>query len=60
MGVLAGFGAWGGMWLDERFHTTPWLSIGLALGGMGLGLTRMVMKALQADKAESQDDQKQL
>lgn len=53
IGVLAGVGAWGGMWLDDRLHTTPWLAICLALTGMGLGLTRMVMKALQADKAAS-------
>jgi F0F1-type ATP synthase assembly protein I len=52
IGVLSGFGAWGGFQLDERFHSSPWLAVGLALLGMALGLTRMVMQALAAEKNE--------
>jgi hypothetical protein len=46
--VLAGFGAWGGMWLDDKFHTAPWLTVALALIGVGLGLARMVVKAMKS------------
>jgi F0F1-type ATP synthase assembly protein I len=53
--VMVALGAWGGMWLDDRLHTTPWLAISLSLLGMVLGLTRMVVKAIQADKAEGAD-----
>ncbi|GEM_PF-1965151 len=49
--VAAGLGAWSGMWLDDRLHTTPWLAICLALLGMSLGLARMVIKAIEADRA---------
>jgi F0F1-type ATP synthase assembly protein I len=48
--VLATLGVWGGGWLDQNLHTAPWLQVVLALLGCGLGLTRMVMKALQAEK----------
>lgn len=51
MAILSGFGAWGGFWLDEKLHTTPLLAISLALIGLGLGLARMVVKAIKADKA---------
>lgn len=53
--VMVALGAWGGTWLDDKLHTTPWLAISLALAGMVLGLTRMVVKAIQADKAETVD-----
>lgn len=53
--VMVALGAWGGTWLDDKMRTTPWLAISLALVGMVLGLTRMVVKAIQADKAESAD-----
>jgi F0F1-type ATP synthase assembly protein I len=50
IGVLAGLGVWGGTKLDEMFHCAPLLTIGLALLGVGLGLTRMVIKAREAEK----------
>ncbi len=50
IGVLVGLGAWGGFWLDGQLHTAPWLAIVLSLSGMCLGLWRMVVKALAADK----------
>lgn len=50
VGVLVALGAWGGMWLDDRLGTTPWLAICLSLLGMVLGLARMVAKALAADR----------
>jgi len=49
--VLSGLGAWGGFWLDDKIHTTPWCAIGFAMAGMMLGLTRMVPRALKEDKA---------
>lgn len=50
IGILVGLGAWGGFWLDGKFHTTPWLAIVLSILGMCLGLGRMVMKALESEK----------
>ena len=43
--ILLALGVYGGAWLDQRLHTSPWLSVGLALLGGGIGLWRMVMKA---------------
>lgn len=45
--VLLAGGVYGGNWLDQQLHTAPWLSMGLALLGGGLGLARMVIKAQQ-------------
>jgi F0F1-type ATP synthase assembly protein I len=49
-GILAGLGVWGGIALDARLHSSPWLTVILSILGVGLGLARMVMKALQAEK----------
>ena len=48
--ILVALGVWGGGHLDERFHTAPLLQVGLALLGAGLGLARMVMRAMQSEK----------
>ena len=48
--VLAGLGVWGGTKLDEVIHSSPWFTIGLSLLGVGLGLTRMVIKAMATEK----------
>jgi F0F1-type ATP synthase assembly protein I len=48
--VLTSLGAWGGFWLDGKLNSTPWCAIGLSLLGMGLGLTRMVLRALKQDR----------
>jgi F0F1-type ATP synthase assembly protein I len=48
--VLIALGAWAGLWLDTKFHTTPWLAIVLSLVGMVLGLTRMILKAFKSEK----------
>jgi F0F1-type ATP synthase assembly protein I len=48
--ALVGLGVWGGAKLDEWLHCAPWLTIGLALLGVGLGLARMVMKAMDTEK----------
>jgi F0F1-type ATP synthase assembly protein I len=45
--VLLAGGVYGGAWLDEKLHTAPWISVGLAMLGGGLGLARMVYKATQ-------------
>ncbi len=47
---LVGLGAWGGMWLDGKCHTSPAFAFGLALIGMCLGLGYMVMQALASEK----------
>ncbi|HEY9677623.1 MAG TPA: AtpZ/AtpI family protein [Drouetiella sp.] len=53
IGVLVGLGAWGGFWLDGKLHTAPWLAISLSLLGMIGGLWRMVVKAMNSDKLDS-------
>jgi F0F1-type ATP synthase assembly protein I len=45
--VLIMLGTWGGSFLDQKFQTTPWLSITLAMLGAGLGLARLVIKAIK-------------
>lgn len=48
-GALIMLGVWGGNMLDDRFHTTPWISLTLSLVLGGLGLARLVSKANQID-----------
>jgi len=48
-GALIMLGVWGGNMLDDRFHTTPWISLGLSLLLGGLGLARLVAKANSLD-----------
>jgi F0F1-type ATP synthase assembly protein I len=48
--ILAGLGVWGGMAVDGKFHISPWGTVCLSMLGVGLGLARMVMKALQSEK----------
>ena len=48
--VLLAAGVYGGGWLDRQLHTSPWLSVGLAMLGGGLGLARMVYRANQLGK----------
>ena len=47
--VLVMIGVWSGNWLDDKLKTGPWLSISLSLLGAGLGLWRMVAKAMAID-----------
>ncbi len=51
--VLLVIGVYGGDWLDKQLHTSPWLSVGLALLGGGLGLARMVIKANSLDTGKA-------
>lgn len=44
--VLIFLGVMGGNWLDAQLHTAPWLSIALSMLGGGLGLYRLVRKAM--------------
>lgn len=47
--VMLAVGVYAGSWLDTKFHTSPWLSVGLSILGGALGLARMVMKAKALD-----------
>jgi F0F1-type ATP synthase assembly protein I len=48
--VLVVVGMWLGGWLDQKLNTAPWLSIGLSLTGAGVGLARLVIKAINIEK----------
>lgn len=37
-----------GYWLDGKFHTSPWLMIGLGVVGFAVGLYRMLKAAKAA------------
>jgi F0F1-type ATP synthase assembly protein I len=50
IGVLSGLGAWGGFQLDQHFHTVPWIAVTLSMLGLGAGLARMVIQALNSEK----------
>lgn len=56
--VLLALGVYGGAWLDKQFNCAPFLSVGLALLGGGIGLARMVMKAQALDKNSKIDKSK--
>jgi F0F1-type ATP synthase assembly protein I len=45
-GVLVALGVVAGGWLDGKMHSGPWFTLGLSLVGGGLGLGRLVKKAL--------------
>ena len=44
--VLIVIGVMAGNWLDAQLHTSPWLLIILSVLGGGLGLGRLVRKAM--------------
>src|SRR5688572_4614988 len=46
-GVLIVIGVFGGNWLDSKLNTAPWLTVILSMLGGGLGLVRLVKKAMQ-------------
>lgn len=48
-GILIMLGTWAGGFLDQKLQTAPWISISLALLGGGLGLARLVIKAINLD-----------
>jgi F0F1-type ATP synthase assembly protein I len=49
---------YGGMWLDAKFHTAPWLMLIGALLGAGAGFYSMVRVVLSADKRMDEEDHK--
>ncbi len=51
-GVMAALGVYLGRFLDEKFATSPWLTITLAILGVIAGLARMIMKSIKAEKEE--------
>ena len=59
LAVLVAGGLMLGSWLDSRLHTGPWLALGLCMGGLGVGIARLVRKGMEADEeadGQSTDD----
>lgn len=40
--AIIGGSAWLGTWLDDRFHTQPWLTIGLLLLGVFVAVFQVI------------------
>lgn len=55
--VLIVIGVMGGNWLDAKFNTAPWMLITLSVLGGGLGLARLVKKAMQIGQPPPKKDQ---
>lgn len=51
--VLVFLGVLLGGWLDQKMNTAPWLSLTLSIVFGGLGLWRMVKKAMELDTGPS-------
>lgn len=51
-GVLLILGICLGHYLDQKFGSTPWLTIILCFAGGGVGLARLVIKAINLNKDE--------
>ncbi len=51
-GILLVMGIWLGHYLDQKFASTPWLTIILCFVGGGTGLARLVIKAINLNKDE--------
>jgi len=42
LAISTGLGTWLGMWLDERWHSSPWLTLVGLFMGMGAGFVEMM------------------
>jgi F0F1-type ATP synthase assembly protein I len=56
-GVMAALGVYLGRFLDEKFATSPWLTVTLAILGVVAGLARMIIKSIKAEEAEKKEGQ---
>jgi ATP synthase protein I len=58
-GVAIGIGYAIGAWMDARFHTTPWLTLGWLLIGIAAGFRELIRVARQGmPKDDPKDDPK--
>ena len=59
--LALGVGFYGGKYLDERFHTDPWLQWTLSIAGIGAAIkalvrtVRIYQKSLQDDEGAPQN-----
>ncbi|MBI2071294.1 MAG: AtpZ/AtpI family protein [Elusimicrobia bacterium] len=51
-------GVFGGLWLDRRWATTPWLTLVCSLLGIGLGLYQFIKEVSGMDGKSSPDNPK--
>lgn len=58
--VLIVIGLFVGQWLDKQFHTGPLCMVVLSLIGGGLGLARLVKKAMQIGTDSPKPDPKKM
>jgi F0F1-type ATP synthase assembly protein I len=54
--ILVAVGVFAGRWLDDKLHTTPWLTVVLAVIGSILGLARLVKKAIDIGNSSPPPD----
>jgi len=53
LAICVGLGAWGGLWLDERWGTSPWMTVvGVVLGSVAgfIELLREVGRTTRKDE----------
>jgi F0F1-type ATP synthase assembly protein I len=58
--ILIVIGLLGGQWLDKQFHTSPTLMIVLSMIGGGVGLVRLVKKAMLIGADSPKPDPKKM
>ncbi len=54
-GVAAAIGYFAGHWADDRFHTTPWLSMVGLMVGIAAGFKELWRVTKQLRKEQEQD-----
>ena len=49
-------GVYAGQFLDQKLHTAPWFATILPMLGGGIGLARLVIKAINLDKDKPEEE----
>jgi len=57
LGIAVMVGLFGGMWLDNRFGTTPWLMLVFLVLGLVAGFRNVLRAVERAERAGDAEDQ---